>query len=77
MGPVRETVTTGSIGSWSRLKRADFKRRWTQCAGSGKALSPRVERARAIRILELDPLIGRHSNDAVDLPTPLVVWTRR
>jgi hypothetical protein len=35
-----------------------------------------VERERGIRILELNPLLGWYSNDPVDLPTALVVWTR-
>ena len=36
-----------------------------------------VERERSIRIVEFDPVLGRYSADPEELPTALVVWTRR
>jgi hypothetical protein len=42
-----------------------------------KGVVAQVERERSIRIVELDPLLGWYSPDPEDLPTALVVWTRR
>jgi hypothetical protein len=36
-----------------------------------------VERERGIRIVEFDPVLGWYSADSEELPTTLVVWTRR
>ena len=36
-----------------------------------------VERERGIRIVELDPVFGWYCADPEELPTALVVWTRR
>jgi hypothetical protein len=45
--------------------------------GKREGVVAEVERERGIRILELDPVFGWYSNDPVDLPTALVVWTWR
>jgi hypothetical protein len=45
--------------------------------GKAEGSVAEVERKRGIRILELDPMLGWYSDDPEDLPTALVVWTRR
>ena len=45
--------------------------------GKREGVVAEVERERGIRIVELDPMLGRYSDDPEALPTALVVWTRR
>jgi hypothetical protein len=45
--------------------------------GKREGVVGEVERERGIRIVELDPVLGWYSPDPMDLPTSLVVWTRR
>jgi hypothetical protein len=41
-----------------------------------EGLVAEVERVRGIRVVELDPVLGWHSLDPLDLPISLVVWMR-
>ena len=45
--------------------------------GKEEGAVAQVERERSIRIVEFDPVLGWYSADSEELPTALVVWTRR